>query len=298
MTPIRSKKRKFKQKRKSTKPRIRPLNGNFLIHEFSKGENKTEVEKVFQKYDTINLGLMSLPSCSGVQNSFDDFKHLNNKECLNQTIDLCIDEDDPGTYSAQCEDDKSGLSNDTSVTTNFNNDNNDENDVIILKDLSHSSVKCDNNDPTVIDISDDSDIMGAQFSCKKLEICIKYFKERGHKVTAFVPQFRISSRRSDNPEILQQLVKNGDVILTPSKYVEGKSMTPYDDRFIVQTAVLKGGIIVTRDNYRDLLSENPAWAETINYRTLAYTWVDDVLMFPNDPLGEHGPTLDEFLRFQ
>ena len=110
---------------------------------------------------------MSLPSCSGVQNSFDDFKHLNNKECLNQTIDLCIDEDDPGTYSAQCEDDKSGLSNDTSVTTNFNNDNNDENDVIILKDLSHSSVKCDNNDPTVIDISDDSDIMVVKSNINK-----------------------------------------------------------------------------------------------------------------------------------
>lgn len=40
----------------------------------------------------------------------------------------------------------------------------------------------------------------------------------------------------------------------------------FDFRFIVQTAAVKGGIIVTRDNYRDLLSENPAWAETIKYR--------------------------------
>ncbi|KAK6623567.1 hypothetical protein RUM43_009419 [Polyplax serrata] len=135
------------------------------------------------------------------------------------------------------------------------------------------------------------------FSCKHLEICIKYFKERGHKVTAFVPQFRTLHGKSDNPNLLNRLADMGDVILTPSKRVEGRSIVPYDDRFIVQTAVLQGGIIVTRDNYRDLLQENPAWAETINYRTLPYTWVGDILMFPKDPLGEHGPTLDEFLRF-
>ena len=48
--------------------------------------------------------------------------------------------------------------------------------------------------------------------------------------------------------------------------VDGKAMNSYDDRYIVQFAAVKGGVIVTRDNYNDLLAENPAWEETIKYR--------------------------------
>lgn len=33
------------------------------------------------------------------------------------------------------------------------------------------------------------------------------------------------------------------------------------------------------------------------FRLLQFTWVQDMLMFPSDPLGERGPKLDEFLRF-
>jgi len=28
-----------------------------------------------------------------------------------------------------------------------------------------------------------------------------------------------------------------------------------------------------------------------------FTWVGDVIMFPQDPLGRHGPNLESFLRF-
>jgi hypothetical protein len=37
-------------------------------------------------------------------------------------------------------------------------------------------------------------------------------------------------------------------------------------RFIVQYAAECGGVIVSTDNYRDLLEENPAWRETIETR--------------------------------
>ena len=37
-------------------------------------------------------------------------------------------------------------------------------------------------------------------------------------------------------------------------------------RFIVQYAAECGGVIVSTDNYRDLLEENPAWRETIEKR--------------------------------
>lgn len=51
------------------------------------------------------------------------------------------------------------------------------------------------------------------------------------------------------------------------------------------------------DNYRDLLRENPSLRETIEKRLLIPTWVDDIIMFPSDPLGRFGPSLDQFLRF-
>jgi hypothetical protein len=37
-------------------------------------------------------------------------------------------------------------------------------------------------------------------------------------------------------------------------------------RYIVQYAAECGGVIVSTDNFRDLLHENPAWRETIEKR--------------------------------
>lgn len=68
-------------------------------------------------------------------------------------------------------------------------------------------------------------------------------------------------------------------------------------RYIVQCAAERGGVIVSNDNYRDLLAENPAWRETITKRLLMWTWCGDMIMFPIDPCGRGGPSLDAFLRF-
>lgn len=61
---------------------------------------------------------------------------------------------------------------------------------------------------------------------------------------------------------------------------------------------MKGGIIVSNDNYRDLVEEDPLMRETVESRLLMFNWVaGDTLMFPQDPLGRHGPNLDTFLMF-
>jgi ribonuclease ZC3H12 len=138
---------------------------------------------------------------------------------------------------------------------------------------------------------------GRIFSCRGLQICIEYFLQRKHKVVAFVPQFRKSTFHSQDTGILDILEKQGLVTFTPSRKIGKQLVVPYDDRFIVQYAAECGGVIVSTDNYRDLLEENPAWRETIEKRLLMFTWVGDVLMFPQDPLGRHGPNLESFLRF-
>ena len=55
---------------------------------------------------------------------------------------------------------------------------------------------------------------------------IDYFKERGHNVKAFLPQFT----RTRDRELLEQLHKEGTVVFTPSRKIGGKHIIPYDDR--------------------------------------------------------------------
>ena len=59
------------------------------------------------------------------------------------------------------------------------------------------------------------------------------------------------------------------------------------------------GIMVSNDRFRDLIGEepdNPDWDESIRNRTLQFTIYKDLFIFPKDPRGKDGPTLEEFLR--
>ncbi|XP_053987462.1 NEDD4-binding protein 1-like [Hylaeus volcanicus] len=130
------------------------------------------------------------------------------------------------------------------------------------------------------------------FSEEGLKLVIDYFKNRGHNVKVFIPHYR---RSLANP-LLEKWYKDDIVIFTPSRYIEGKWITSYDDRYILEYATLTNGIVISLDQYRDLYRENPAWRDTIVNRLLPPTFVGNYVMFPEDPLGRNGPTLDEFLR--
>ncbi|XP_023937300.2 uncharacterized protein LOC112045373 [Bicyclus anynana] len=137
---------------------------------------------------------------------------------------------------------------------------------------------------------------GRVFSVKGLKICIDYFVRRGHVVKAFVPQFRCKLGKSTDGKLLDALERQSLVVYTPSREIQGRMITSYDDRYIVQCAAEFDGVIVSGDNYRDLLNENPRWRHVIENRLLQFTWVGDMIMFPRDPLGRNGPTLEQFLR--
>ncbi|CAH2242233.1 uncharacterized protein LOC120637543 [Pararge aegeria] len=137
---------------------------------------------------------------------------------------------------------------------------------------------------------------GRKFSVKALKICIDYFLQRGHVVKAFVPRFRCKLGKSTDGRLLDVLERQGHVVYTPSREIQGRMITSYDDRYIVQCAAEFDGVIVSGDNYRDLMTENPRWRHVIENRLLQFTWVGDMIMFPRDPLGRCGPTLEQFLR--
>uniref|UniRef100_A0A3B5LR38 C3H1-type domain-containing protein n=1 Tax=Xiphophorus couchianus TaxID=32473 RepID=A0A3B5LR38_9TELE len=139
------------------------------------------------------------------------------------------------------------------------------------------------------------------FSCRGIELAVDFFLDRGHNnITVFVPSWRKELPRADAPitdqHILLELEKRKIVAFTPSRRVGGKRVVCYDDRFIVKLAHELDGIIVSNDTYRDLQGEKPEWKKCIEERLLMYSFVNDKFMPPDDPLGRHGPNLDNFLR--
>ncbi|XP_053496902.1 ribonuclease ZC3H12A [Ictalurus furcatus] len=139
------------------------------------------------------------------------------------------------------------------------------------------------------------------FSCLGIHLAVKYFLDRGHTdVTVFVPSWRREQPRPDVPitdqQILRELERKKVLVFTPSRRVAGKRVVCYDDRFIVKLAYEVDGIIVSNDTYRDLQGEKPEWKRFIEERLLMYSFVNDKFMLPDDPLGRHGPTLENFLR--
>ncbi|KAI4808582.1 hypothetical protein KUCAC02_000639 [Chaenocephalus aceratus] len=108
-------------------------------------------------------------------------------------------------------------------------------------------------------------------------------------------------RQKSDPKIKEQhylteLQNLGLVSYTPSREVQGKRISSYDDRLMLQLAQKSDGVIVTNDNLRDLSDESLVWREIIKKRLLQYTFVGDHFMVPDDPLGRGGPHLDIFLR--
>jgi len=141
------------------------------------------------------------------------------------------------------------------------------------------------------------------FSCKGIKICIDWFKSRGHeKITVFVPKWRKESSKPDAPivsqNILLELEKERLLFFTPSRQVGPRRVICHDDRYILNLAAETGAVVVSNDNYRELINEKQEFKKVIEERILMYTFVDDRFMPPDDPLGRNGPSLDNFLRIK
>ncbi|XP_069015039.1 protein KHNYN [Embiotoca jacksoni] len=140
--------------------------------------------------------------------------------------------------------------------------------------------------------------LGQFFSCRGIALAVQHFWDRGHRhISTLLPQWRQKGdHKSKERHYLAELQKLGLLSYTPSREVQGKRISSYDDRLILQLAQKTDGVIVTNDNLRDLLDESPVWRDIIKKRLLQYTFVGDHFMVPDDPLGRGGPHLDDFLR--
>ncbi|XP_072024721.1 uncharacterized protein [Amphiura filiformis] len=178
-----------------------------------------------------------------------------------------------------------------------------EKDAIVIKP-SQKGTACPYR-PIVIDGSNVAMLHGKRlhtFSCRGIALCVQFFQKMGvEDITVFVPRWRQSQDavRQDRPirdqEILNVLESRGILSFTPSRRVRGKYINAYDDRFIVRLAAENDGIIVSNDNFRDLMNESHQWRNVIETKLLMYTFAGDQFMIPDDPYGRNGPTLKELL---
>lgn len=139
------------------------------------------------------------------------------------------------------------------------------------------------------------------FSCRGIKIAVDWFRARGHKeIFVFVPMWRKETPRPDAPmteqEVLFELEAEGFITYTPSRVVGGRRVNCHDDPFILKHALSNGGVIVSNDNYRELITENPDYKKVVEERLLMYTFASDHFMPPDDPLGRGGPSLEAFLK--
>ena len=141
---------------------------------------------------------------------------------------------------------------------------------------------------------------GMKYSCRGIALCVRFFWIRGHReITCFVPNFRKGPTGNPPPlgqEVLFELEKLNICKFTPSRRVNGKNIVCYDDRFILDLADQTDGVVVSNDQFRDLMSVNKKWKNVIEKRLLPYVFVKDIFMPATDPLGQGGPDLDEFLK--
>ena len=135
------------------------------------------------------------------------------------------------------------------------------------------------------------------FSVRGIEIAIEYFKKKGHtNIKVVIPRFR--QYENDNRELMRRLEDKNYLILTHSrKLPNGKRISSYDDRIIVEYASKAEAVILTNDQYRDLLNESIGMDFVIANRLLPFNFVNDHFFCPKDPLGRDGPTLNDFLCF-
>ena len=100
--------------------------------------------------------------------------------------------------------------------------------------------------------------------------------------------------RYEDVEIPKRLQRDDRLTFTPSRITDEGSWDSYDDRNMIEFAATKKGIVVSNDQFRDLLDyyaeEKPEnyrlHREQIKERTLGFCFMLDDFKPAPDPLGK------------
>lgn len=134
-----------------------------------------------------------------------------------------------------------------------------------------------------------------EFSSRGIRIAVDLFHSFGFpdsKLTVIVPPHYLSK---DSDGVFQELTRRKILHTSFHQTIEGERKRFYDDRLIVDIAVVRKGIILSNDFYRDLSADSgEAVRKAIRERLLCYRFFGDDLILPN-PVFEGGARLEDFL---
>lgn len=138
----------------------------------------------------------------------------------------------------------------------------------------------------------------ARFEVKGIEKCVEYFLERGHDVKVYLAASMLEKRdvSEQGRKKLIKLHNEGKLVFTPSRRTTLQSYDCYEDDFIIRNAIKTQGIIVSNDNFLDLIAKSPDYREQIEKRLLPFNFIDGELWLPSDPLGKNQGGLETFLH--
>lgn len=138
------------------------------------------------------------------------------------------------------------------------------------------------------------------FVAKGLEIVYNHFKEKGYEDSKIVIIIKHIPKQYLTPEdeyLLEELDKIGVLHQCQGRYVGGERLQPDDDLFILETAMRLGGVVLSNDRYKKYWETHVQYRDIIRSRLIQPTFIAKTLILPVDPLGNKGPSLDQFLRF-
>ncbi|XP_050522965.1 probable ribonuclease ZC3H12C isoform X2 [Daktulosphaira vitifoliae] len=102
-----------------------------------------------------------------------------------------------------------------------------------------------------------------EFSAKGIEICVNWFKTRGHlDIVAFLTKNYLE----DKNDILKTLEKEGHICYTPIR--DNFSQSPSYERVILDYASHVGAAVVSNDNYNCITDDVDIFNDILYHRTL------------------------------
>lgn len=114
------------------------------------------------------------------------------------------------------------------------------------------------------------------FSVRGLEIAIQFFENKGHRVKAVCPQNHCQRVMTDDQSGFRRLEKQRKVVLTPCKRQGNNTICSTQRKMILAIAHSKDGVIISNDNFRDLLNEDVNWNDIIRSRIVGYNWLNGI----------------------
>ncbi|KAI3379721.1 hypothetical protein SNEBB_004375 [Seison nebaliae] len=262
-------------------------------------KNKKSIEKTSPTITTKNK-LKKLETISTIPNKSEST--INNNDEMDRSIKL---REMMKQWEDECEDDidnmkldndiESTTSNDHPTDEDENNIENIENCIKTVKKKFFRSVVIDgmnvmNNKRR--NRNDKSDIW-------KLISAVKYFHDKANVIV--VMPLRVFSSLKQNGNFREisyiiRLIQMDNLVLTPHKVTSSRSYNSYDDRYILDVALLMNAIIISNDSFRDLSSTNERYENHVRNLLVGFSFLHRVFLPASDPNGRNGKHLKELLN--